>query len=62
MSAPKVGERFHPDGGLIQEWNGAAWTVVCPTDDVPLSDRDEHGWLRCHVCLVRSVDLPRGVR
>jgi hypothetical protein len=54
---PAVGDR-HDDGiGWVQEWTGDAWAPVCPTDDVPMSGRDDQGWLRCDVCGKRTFEM-----
>jgi hypothetical protein len=53
----EIGDRHRNPGALDIEWDGQSWAPVCPTDDVAMRDRDEQGWLRCGVCLVRAGDV-----
>jgi hypothetical protein len=52
-----VGDRHRSPGALDLEWTGDVWAPVCPTDDVPMADRDEQGWLCCGVCRMRAVEV-----
>jgi len=55
---PQPGDRV--DG---MEWTGVAWAVVCPADDLPLTDYGPLGDLCCPRCGVTDRELVRrGVR
>jgi hypothetical protein len=44
------------DGPKPMEWTGDVWAPVCPTDNIPMTSRDEAGWLRCGTCKRKAVD------
>lgn len=54
---PKPGDRH--DG---MEWTGDAWTVVCPVDDVAMTEHDASGKLCCAVCGVSYLEFVRRSR
>ena len=48
---PRAGDRIQESGlDKWMEWDGEAWTAVCPFDDVALTPRDGDGQWVCPVC------------
>jgi hypothetical protein len=54
---PNVGDRL---GNM--EWTGEAWTVVCPVDDVAMTEYNASAELCCSVCGVSYLEQKRAER
>jgi len=54
----QIGDRHWGVGWRDQVWTGEVWTLVCPVDDLPMSGRDDTGYLCCAVCGFLATDVP----
>lgn len=44
------------------EWTGTAWTVVCPVDDVPMTEYNGAAELSCGTCGRSYIEIIKEAR
>jgi hypothetical protein len=58
VSEHQPGDRHWQIGERDTEWTGRAWTLVCPSCDVPMVGRTGAGWLCCDRCGLMHDQVP----